>query len=269
MQNLFDIQSRVVVITGGYGVLARAIALYLAEQGARVVALGRKLEEGAALQAELNRVGEGLFVQADVLDKEQLISAREQVLAKYGTVDVLINAAGGNIAGANIQPDQSFMDLSADAMRQVVDLNLMGTVLPTQVFGEVFTRTKEGCIVNFCSEAALRPLTRVMGYGAAKAAIANYTKYMATELSTKVSPKIRVNAIVPGFLLTKQNHSLLINEDGSLTERSKKIIAHTPMGRFSQPEELFTTIHYLIAPGSSFVTGTLALVDGGFDAFSI
>ena len=181
----------------------------------------------------------------------------------------LLNAAGGNMAGATIAPDKTFLDLDLDAFKKVVELNLFGTVIPTQVFVPVMAKNEKGAIVNFCSESALRPLTRVVGYGAAKAAIGNYTKYMATELASKFSPSLRVNAIVPGFLLTNQNRALLTNEDGSLTDRAKTIIAHTPAGRFAEPEELFGTIHYLISDASSFVTGVLSVVDGGFDAFSI
>ena len=171
--------------------------------------------------------------------------------------------------GATIAPDKTFLDLEIDAFKKVVDLNLFGTVLPTKVFGEVMCEKKEGAIVNFCSESALRPLTRVVGYGSAKSAIGNYTKYMAAEMAQKFSPKIRVNAIVPGFLITNQNRALLTNEDGSLTARGETIIAHTPAGRFAEPEELLGTIHYLISDASSFVTGVLSVVDGGFDAFSI
>ena len=244
MKNLFDIQGKVVVLTGGCGILGKNIAHYLVEQGAKVVVLDRIEDQGKELEAELNKKGEALFL-------------------------VLLNAAGGNMAGATIAPDKTFLDLDLDAFKKVVELNLFGTVIPTQVFVPVMAKNEKGAIVNFCSETALRPLTRVVGYGAAKAAIANYTKYMATELASKFSPGLRVNAIVPGFLLTNQNRSLLTNEDGSLTDRAKTIIAHTPAGRFAEPEELFGTIHYLISDASSFVTGVLSVVDGGFDAFSI
>ena len=191
------------------------------------------------------------------------------ILERFNTIDILLNAAGGNMSGATIAPDKTILDLEVDAFRKVVDLNLFGTVLPTMAFVDVMAKNKEGVIVNFCSESALRPLTRVVGYGSAKAAIANYTRYMATELATKFSPEIRVNAIVPGFLLTNQNRALLTNPDGVYTDRAKAIIAHTPCGRFAEPEELFGTIHYLISDASSFVTGALSVVDGGFDAFSI
>lgn len=268
-KNLFDIRGKVVVLTGGCGVLGQCIALYLAEQGAKMVVLDRNEEAGKAFEAKLNEIGEGLFLTTNVLDEEALRQNRADILARFGTIDVLLNAAGGNMPGATIAPDKTFLDLEIDAFKKVVDLNLFGTVLPTKVFGEVMCEKKEGAIVNFCSESALRPLTRVVGYGSAKAAIGNYTKYMAAEMAQKFSPKIRVNAIVPGFLITNQNRALLTNEDGSLTARGETIIAHTPAGRFAEPEELLGTIHYLISDASSFVTGVLSVVDGGFDAFSI
>ena len=263
MKNLFDIRGLVVVVTGGAGILGRSICRYLAEQGASVVVLDRDAQAGGELlDAIRQQGGDGLFLTTDVLDREVLERNRADILAKYGRIDVLLNAAGGNMGGA-------FLVLEIDAFKKVVDLNLFGTVLPTTVFGEAMTARKKGVIVNFCSESALRPLTRVVGYGAAKAAIGNYTKYMAAELATKFSPEMRVNAIVPGFLLTNQNRALLTNPDGSYTDRARTIIAHTPAGRFAEPEELLGTIHYLISDASSFVTGALAVVDGGFDAFSI
>lgn len=267
--NLFDITGKVVVLTGATGVIGQCLARYLVEQGAKVVVHGRNEELGHALEAELKQHGEALFVKGDVLSEEQLLANRETILAHYGTIDVLINAAGGNVAAANIAPDSTFLSTPDDAVRKVVDLNLMGTILPTRIFGEVLCEKKEGCIVNFCSESALRPLTRVFGYGCAKAAIANYTKFMATEMAKKYSPKIRVNAIIPGFLVTNQNRSLLLNEDGTPTQRGLDIIRHTPAGRFSVPEELCGTIHYLISEASSFVTGAMSVVDGGFDVYSI
>ena len=256
MKNLFDIRGRVVVVTGGAGILGRSICVYLAEQGARVAVLDRDEKAGEALVGEIRALcGPGQVV---TVENDYYISAW-----------VVSDAAGGNMGGATIAPDKSFLDLEIEAFRKVVDLNLFGTVLPTTVFGEAMTARRKGVIVNFCSESALRPLTRVVGYGAAKAAIANYTKYMAAELAMKFSPEMRVNAIVPGFLLTNQNRALLTNEDGSYTDRARTIIAHTPAGRFAEPEELLGTIHYLVSDASSFVTGALAVVDGGFDAFSI
>lgn len=270
MKNLFDIRDRVTVVTGGAGILGRAICTYLAEQGARIVVLDRDEKTGGELVAEIRaKGGEGLFLATNVLDREVLVQNREAILKAYSRIDILLNAAGGNMGGATIAPDKSFLDLEIDAFKKVVDLNLFGTVLPTTVFGEAMTARRKGVIVNFCSESALRPLTRVVGYGAAKAAIGNYTKYMAAELAMKFSSEMRVNAIVPGFLLTNQNRALLTNPDGSYTDRARAIIAHTPAGRFAEPEELLGTIHYLVSDASSFVTGALAVVDGGFDAFSI
>lgn len=270
MNDLFSVKDKVVLVTGGAGILGQSICSYLAEHGARVVVLDRDERAGNELAETIRaKGGDALFLVTDVLDRAVLEKNREDILATYGRIDVLLNAAGGNMGGATIPPDKSFLDLEIHAFKKVVDLNLFGTVLPTTVFGEAMTARKKGVIVNFCSESALRPLTRVVGYGAAKAAIGNYTKYMAAELATKFSPEMRVNAIVPGFLLTNQNRSLLTNPDGSYTDRARAIIAHTPAGRFAEPEELLGTIHYLISDASSFVTGALVVVDGGFDAFSI
>ena len=260
MKNLFDIKDKVIIVTGGCGILGKSIANYLAEQGAKIVILDRVEEIGKELEAELNQKTEALFLVTE---------NKKAILERFGTIDILLNAAGGNMPGATIAPDKTVLDLDVDAFKKVVDLNLFGTILPTMAFVDVMAKNKKGVIVNFCSESALRPLTRVVGYGSAKAAIANYTRYMATELATKFSPELRVNAIVPGFLLTNQNRALLTNPDGSYTDRAKTIIAHTPCGRFAEPEELFGTIHYLISDASSFVTGALSVVDGGFDAFSI
>lgn len=270
MKNLFDIKDRVIVVTGGAGILGCSICDYLAAQGARIAVLDRDAKAGEELVASIHaHGGDASFFVTDVLDRAVLVKNREEILAKYGRIDILLNAAGGNMAGATIPPEKTFLDLEIDAFKKVVDLNLFGTVLPTTVFGEAMAARKEGVIVNFCSESALRPLTRVVGYSAAKAAIANYTKFMAAELAMKFSPSMRVNAIVPGFLLTNQNRTLLTNKDGSYTDRARSVIAHTPAGRFAEPEELLGTIHYLISDASTFVTGALCVVDGGFDAFSI
>ena len=270
MNELFSVKDKTVVITGGTGVLGSCIAEYLASQGAKVAILGRRQAEGDRLVSEITaKGGEAMFVATDVMDETSVQHACDAILTRFSHIDALLNAAGGNMPGATIAPDKTVLDLDVDAFRKVVDLNLFGTVLPTMVFVDVMAKNKKGAIVNFCSESALRPLTRVVGYGSAKAAIGNYTRYMATELATKFSPELRVNAIVPGFLLTNQNRALLTNPDGSYTDRAKTIIAHTPCGRFAEPEELFGTIHYLISDASSFVTGALSVVDGGFDAFSI
>lgn len=270
MPNLFNIENKVVVITGGAGILGKGIAEYLASEGAKIVILDRNEEDGKKLVAGIKENGgDALFLVTDVLSKEILEENRSIILQQYGKIDVLLNAAGGNMQGATIPPDKTFFDLEIDAFKKVVDLNLFGSVIPTMVFAEEMVKQKEGVIVNFSSMSALRPLTRVVGYGAAKAAISNFTKYLAAELAMKAGSGLRVNAIAPGFFLTEQNRTLLTNPDGSHTDRAKTIIAHTPFGRFGEAEELFGTIHYLISEASKFVTGTVAVVDGGFDAFSI
>lgn len=270
MNNLFSVKDKVVVITGGCGILGSRIGSYLASEGAKIVILGRKEEVGNQLVKEIKENGgEAMFLTCDVLKKEMLEQNRADIMKAYGRIDVLLNAAGGNMKGATIAPDQTILDLQLDAFKEVVDLNLTGTVLPTMVFVEEMAKQGKGVIVNFCSESAFRPLTRVVGYGCSKAAIANFTKYMAGELAMKFSPELRVNAIAPGFFITHQNHDLLLNPDGSYTDRAKSILGHTPFNRFGKPEELFGAIQYLISDASSFVTGTVAVVDGGFDAFSI
>ena len=271
-QNLFDIKGKVVVMTGACGVLGSTIVKYFAAQGCKVVLLDldRASAIGETLVEEIAKDGgEACFFPTNVLDKATLERNNEQIIAKYGKIDILLNAAGGNMASATVPPDKTIFDLDVDAVKKVTELNLFGTILPTKVLGSVLCEKKEGAIVNFCSESALRPLTRVFGYGCAKSAIASYTKYMATEMAQKFSPRIRVNAIVPGFLITNQNRALLTNPDGSLTPRGEDVIRHTPAGRFAEPEELCGTIHYLISEASSFVTGALSVVDGGFDIFSI
>lgn len=257
-------------MTGGAGILGQCISTYLIGQGAKVVILDRNAEEGTAFVENLNaQGGDALFLVTDVLDKAVLERNLEEVISHYGRVDVLLNAAGGNMPGATIAPDKSFFDLEPEAFQKVMNLNLIGTVLPTQVFLRPMVEQGEGAIVNFSSMSAFRPLTRVVGYGVAKAGISNYTAYMATEVATKFTPGIRVNAIAPGFFLTNQNRSLLTNPDGSWTPRGEHIIQQTPMGRMGDPEELCGTIHYLISDASKFVTGTVAVVDGGFNVYSI
>ncbi len=270
MKNLFEIKNRVVVITGGTGVLGSCMVEYLAEQGAKVAVLARNKENGEKLVNGIKAKGfEAFFLQSDVNDKVILEQNAQDIVAKYGRIDVLINAAGGNMAGATIGPDKTIFDLDVDAFKTVVDLNLFGTVIPTMVFAKVMTEQKQGNIINISSESALRPLTRVVGYGAAKAAVTNFTKYLAIELATKYGEGLRVNAMAPGFFISEQNRSLLTNPDGSLTARGNTIIAHTPFGRFGEPEELLGTLHWLASDASKFVTGTLTVVDGGFDAFCI
>lgn len=268
--NLFDINDKVVVITGGTGVLGRAIASHLAEEGAKVVILGRKAEVGNALAEDIkSKGGEAMFLTTDVMCRDALERNLEDILAAYGRVDALLNAAGGNMPGATIAPDGTFFDLKIEEFQKVLELNLVGTVLPTQVFLKPMVEQKRGAIVNFSSMAAFRPMTRVCGYASAKAGISNFTAYMATEVAKKFGEGIRVNAIAPGFFLTEQNRTLLTNPDGSWTERGKDVIRQTPFGRMGRAEELCGTIQYLISDASAFVTGTVAVVDGGFNAYAM
>ena len=270
MKNLFDIKNKVVIITGGTGVLGSCMAEYLAEQGAKVVILARNAENGKKVVDSITSKGyQAMFLHSDVNDKEVLEQNAKDILAKYKRIDVLINGAGGNMPGATIGPDKTIFDLDVEAFRKVVDLNLFGTVIPTMVFAKVMTEQKQGNIINISSESALRPLTRVVGYGAAKAAVTNFTKYLAIELATKYGEGLRVNAMAPGFFISEQNRALLTNADGSFTARGNTILAHTPFGRFGEPEELLGTLHWLASDASKFVTGTLTVIDGGFDAFCI
>lgn len=268
--SLFCIENKVIVITGGCGVLGSDMSQYLAAQGAKIVILDRSKDKGNDLVATIKSQGnEALFIETDVLNKQILEQNRDEIVGKYGRIDVLINAAGGNMPGATIAPDKTVFDLEIDDFKKVVDLNLFGTALPTMVFAKAMVDKGEGNIINIASESALRPLTRVVGYGAAKAAVANFTKYMAGELALKFGEKFRVNALAPGFFITEQNRTLLTNSDGSYTDRAKTILAHTPFQRFGEADELLGSLHYLISDASKFVTGTILVIDGGFDAFSI
>ncbi len=267
MNELFSVKDKVVVITGGTGVLGACISAYLAKEGAKVVILGRRKDEGEKIVNEIIEAGgEAMFLSTDVLNAEMLQQNCDKIMAKYGRIDALLNAAGGNMPGATIPPGNTFFDLDIEAFQKVLNVNLTGTVLPTQIFLRPMVEVGKGAIVNFSSMAAFRPMTRVMGYSAAKAGISNFTEFMANEVAKKFTPEIRVNAIAPGFFITNQNRALLTNEDGSLTERGADVIRQTPFKRFGKPEELCGTIQYLISD-SSFVTGTVAVVDGGFNAF--
>ena len=270
--NQFDISGRVAVMTGACGVLGQTIVKYFAAQGCKVVLLDleRAAQKGWEISKEIeSEGGEAIFLPTDVLDENVLEANLETILDRYGRVDILLNAAGGNMDKANVRPDQSMADLDIEAMKKVCELNIFGTVIPTKVFSRPMIENRKGSIINFCSMTSLRPLTRVAGYGIAKAGIASWTEWLAGELATKYGDGLRVNAIAPGFLLTNQNRTLLTNPDGSLTDRSHKIIAHTPFGRFLQPDELTGTLHYLASDASRGVTGTISVVDGGFNAFSI
>jgi NAD(P)-dependent dehydrogenase (short-subunit alcohol dehydrogenase family) len=270
MNELFSVKDKVIVITGGTGVLGSCIAKYLAAQGALIVVLGRRSEEGQKIISQIKwDEGEAIFLKTDVLNVNVLQDNLQDILLEYGRVDALINAAGGNMKGATIQPDATFFDLEPEAFKTVLDLNLTGTVLPTQVFLKPMVKQGKGAILNFTSMAAFRPMSRVCGYSAAKAGISNFTAYMAHEMAQKFGENLRINAIAPGFFLTEQNRFLLTNEDGSLTSRGQDVIRQTPFGRFGKPEELCGTVQYLLSDAASFVTGTVAVVDGGFNTFSM
>ena len=270
MNNLFDIKGYVVAITGGTGVLGRTIAKYLALNGAKVIILGRKEDVGAEIVANIKKAGgECEFLKTDVMNQEVVQQNCDYIVEKYGRIDTLLNAAGGNMKGATITPEQTFFDLEAKQFQTVLDLNLTGTVIPTQVFLRPMVNQGKGSIINFSSMAAFRPMTRVCGYAAAKAGISNFTAFMATECAKKFGEGIRVNAIAPGFFITEQNRSLLTNPDGTFTQRGQDVIRQTPFGRMGEPEELCGTIHYLMSDAAKFVTGTVAVVDGGFNCFAM
>lgn len=266
MKVSFNVQNKVAVVTGGAGVLCATLCRALAKAGAKVVVLDLRPEPAEALAAELGNGAVG--IACNVLEKPSIESAAQKVLELFGRVDILINGAGGNKPQATTNAEQSFFDLPADALRWVFDLNLMGTILPSQVFGKIMAEQKYGVIMNISSMNAFRPLTRIAAYSAAKAGVSNFTQWLAVHMAQEYSPEIRVNAIAPGFFVGEQNRRLLLNEDGSLTPRGQTILNHTPMDRFGTPDDLIGATMWLVSPASSFVTGIVVPVDGGFSAFS-
>jgi len=270
LESLFGLSGKVAVVTGGGGVLCGAMSRGLGRVGVKVAVLDL-FEEAAQRVADdiVAAGGEAIAVRCDVLDKASLEAARDAVLARFGQVDILINGAGGNKKQATTSPGLSFFDLPADAVQWVFNLNFIGTLLPCQVFGRMMADQGEGIILNVSSMNAFRPLTRIPAYSAAKAAVSNFTQWLAVHLSQEYSPNIRVNAIAPGFFLTEQNRFLLTDEGtGELTPRGRTIINHTPMARFGDPEDLIGTVLWLLSPGAAFVHGVVVPVDGGFSAFS-
>lgn len=266
---LLDVSGKVIIITGGAGALGGAMAEFLLERGAKVAILSRSRDSIDQKMQQLRQISEdAMGLVADVTSQEKLEQVREQIMQQWGRIDVLINAAGGNMPGATIAPGQTVFDVSPDALRQVLDLNLMGSVLPTLVFGKVMAEQKSGSIINISSMAATQSITRVLGYSIAKAGIDMFTKWMGMELAMQFGDGIRVNAIAPGFFIGKQNERLLTNEDGSLTDRGETIVRNTPMQRFGKAEELNGAVLYLCSEASRFVTGTIIPVDGGFSSFS-
>ncbi len=267
--NNFDISNKVCVITGGSGVLGGTIASYLLENKARVVILDFNQNALNSKLKSLSEISDNILgYVCDVLNKSRVEEVCEEIISQWGKVDILLNAAGGNMPGATIAEDQTIFDLNIDDFKKVSDLNLIGTLIPSLVFGKVMADKGSGVIINYSSMAALKPITRVVGYSASKAAVTNFTEWMAIELAFKFGDKLRVNAIAPGFFIGNQNRRLLLNEDGSLTARGEKIISNTPMKRFGEAEELNGTIHWLISDAAAFVTGVVIPIDGGFNVFS-
>jgi NAD(P)-dependent dehydrogenase (short-subunit alcohol dehydrogenase family) len=267
---MYDFTGRSIIITGGAGILGGEIACALVGCGGKVAILDRDpaLAERLMKRFETS-VGEAIVVYADVLNRQSLEKAKQKVLESFGRIDCLINSAGGNKPDATTGPDRSFFEVPEEALRFVFELNITGTILASQVFGKPMADQGEGVILNFSSMNALRPLTRVVGYSAAKAAVSNFTAWLAVHLAQNYSPRIRVNAVAPGFFLTDQNRYLLTDkETGQLTARGQSIVGHTPMGRFGVPEDLLGTVLWLLSPASSFVTGVVIPIDGGFQAFS-
>jgi len=269
LKTLFNIEDKIAVITGGSGILGSEIAKGLLKAGTKVVILGtneEKLKQKIKTLGKINN--EVIGLKCNVLDEKNIKDVNKQILDKFKRIDILINAAGGHVADAIIGVNQNIFDLKIENFKKVTDLNLNGTVLPTLVFGRSIAKQQSGSIINISSMASQRAITRAVGYSAAKAAIDNFTRWMAVEMALKFGNRIRVNAIAPGFLLTQQNRNLLTNKDGSLTERGKAIINITPFKRFGEPDELIGTILWLASDASKFVTGTIIPIDGGFSAFS-
>ena len=264
----FDISNRVAVVTGGYGVIGSELARGMAAAGARVAVLGRRADAAEhEVDAIVRAGGQAIALIADVLDRDALGAACNKTLKAWGRVDVLVNAAGGNVARARSDTTSVF-EIPTDAFDEVLRLNLHGSVIPSLVFGEHMAKTGRGSIINISSMASLQAISGVMGYSVAKAGIDNFTRWLAVDMARRHGDGVRVNAIAPGFFITTQNRAVLVNPDGSYSERSNKIIRATPMGRFGRPEELCGAVQWLASDASSFVTGTVIAIDGGFSVFS-
>ena len=269
LQKFYDFSGKVVIVTGGAGVLCSIMCKAFAEAGAKVAILDLAPDHARALAEEINaNGGKAVSIVCNVLERESIEVAARKVIETFGRVDILVNGAGGNRPQATTNPEQTFFDLPLEALRGVFDLNLVGTILPSQVFGKIMTDQKEGVILNISSMNAFRPLTRIPAYSAAKAGLSNFTQWLAAHMAQEYSPNIRVNAIAPGFFIGEQNRDLLLNKDGSLTARGKTILGHTPQGRFGTPDDLIGAALWLASPAAAFVTGVVIPVDGGFSAFS-
>ena len=267
--DLFNVKDKVILITGGGGVLGGQMASYLLGNGATVIILDYNQEIVDVAISNLKKVSDKVagFV-CNVMEEDSLKEISDKIILKFGKIDVLINAAGGNMPGATIGENQTIFDVNIDHFKKVVDLNLFGSILPSLVFGKEMTKKKQGVIINISSMTAQSAITRVVGYSASKAAIDNYTKWLSVELASKFGDGMRVNAIAPGFFIGNQNRDLLFNKDGSYTDRGNTIIQNTPMKRFGEAEELNGSIHFLCSDASKFVTGIVVPIDGGFSAFS-
>jgi len=268
--SLFNIQGQTAVITGGSGQLGRTMAHGLAEAGVKVAIVSRNADISAMVVGAIREDGrQAIAIACDVMDRAALERALEQVTGAFGPVDILVNAAGGNHPQATTSDEHTFFDLDLQAVDLVFGLNFMGTLQSCQVFGRGMAERGHGCIVNVASMNALRPLTRIPAYSAAKAAVANFTQWLAVHMAQEYSPRIRVNALAPGFFLTEQNRFLLIDaQSGAMTPRGQAILAHTPAGRLGRPEDLLSTLLWLVSPASAFITGVVVPIDGGFSAFS-
>ncbi len=273
LKGLFGLEGQVAVITGGTGVLGGAMARGLAHAGAKVGILGRREEKAEGVATAIQEAGgEAIPLPADVLRKEQLQAARDALLGRWGRVDILVNAAGGNVPAATLAPGASFWELPEAAFREVFDLNLLGTVLPSQVFGQAMAENgaqdSSGSIVNISSATAARAVSRVVGYSAAKAAVENFTQWLGVQLAREHGDRLRVNAIAPGWFIAEQNRAVMLDPDGSPSARGRTVLAHSPTGRFGEPDELVGTVIWLCGPGARFVNGAVIPVDGGFGAWT-
>lgn len=269
MEDIFSIEGKVAIITGAGGVLGGSLAKAFVDAGAKVVASGRSQEKLDRKVEELTQNGgEAIGIAADILDIESFESLTQKVVEKWGKIDILLNIAGGNVPSATLTKEQSFLDASMEGWNEVTQLNLNGTVYPSYAVAKVMAKQGFGSIINVSSMAAYSAITRVAGYAAAKSAVTNFTQWLASDLALKFGDKIRVNAVAPGFFIGDQNRNILLNPDGSLTERSEKVLAKTPMNRFGKVEELNGVVQFLCSDAASFITGALIPVDGGFSAFS-
>ena len=264
----FNLKGKTAVITGATGILCSVIAKELAKQEVKVALLGHGGDKARILAEEIiNEGGSAIYYNVDVLNKESLIEARDFILKRYNNIDILINGAGGNKKEATTSDELSFFDIDIEALEWVFNLNVMGAVLTTQVFGELFAKAKKGCVINISSMAAYHPLTKTIAYSGAKAAVSNFTEWMAVHFNQNYSTKIRVNAVAPGFLLTNQNKFLMVQENGEPTERGKKVLDKTPMSRYGEPEEIAGPVLWLCSDAASFVNGAVIPIDGGFSSY--